>query len=76
MPRAGALQEKHGHGDYLERVIELMRKGRHQCLEGICWKRKALRFVNSSHSVKLGIHNRSRTVVMGGWRQKKEKRLS
>ncbi len=61
--------EKHGLGGYLERVIGLMRKGRHLLLEGFYWKKKDVRFVNCIHSVKQGIHNRSQTVVMGGIRR-------
>ena len=63
------LFEKHGLSGYLERVIGLMRKGRHQLLEGFYWRKKEIRFVNCIHSVKLGIHNRSQTVVMGGIRR-------
>ncbi len=64
-----ALFEKHGLSDYLERVIGLMRKGRHQRFEGFYWKKKDIRFMNHIHSVNLGIHNRSQTVVMGGIRR-------
>ena len=64
-----ALFDKHGLSDYLERVIRLMRKGRHMLLEGFYWKPKDIRFINSIHSVKLGIHNRSQAVVMGGIRR-------
>lgn len=67
--RSRALFEKHGLTDYLERVIGLMRKGRHQLMEGFYWKKKDIRFMNHIHSVKLGIHNRSQTVVMGGIRR-------
>jgi glutamate dehydrogenase/leucine dehydrogenase len=64
-----ALFEKYGLSGYLEEVIGLMRKGRHQVMEGFYWKKKDIRFMNHIHSVKLGIHNRSRTVVMGGIRR-------
>ena len=63
------LFKKHGLGEYLERVIDLMRKGRHMFMEGFYWKKKDIRFINSIHSVKEGIHNRSQTVVMGGIRR-------
>lgn len=64
-----ALFEKHGLSDYLERVIGLMRKGRHQLMEGFYWKKKDIRFMNHIHSVRIGIHNRSQAVVMGGIRR-------
>lgn len=64
-----AVFEKHGLSDYLERVIGLMRKGRHQLMEGFYWGKKDMRFMNHIHSVKLGVHNRSQAVVMGGIRR-------
>ncbi len=60
---------RHGVEEYVARVVDLMRKGRHMLLEGFYWKKKDIRFVNSIHSVKLGIHNRSQAVVMGGIRR-------
>ncbi len=64
-----ALFEKHGMSGYLEQVIGVMRKGRHQLMEGFYWKKKDIRFMNHIHSVRLGIHNRSQAVVMGGIRR-------
>ncbi|MFP3927555.1 MAG: Glu/Leu/Phe/Val dehydrogenase family protein [Desulfobacteraceae bacterium] len=66
---AREMFRRHGLEGYAERVVDLMRKGRHILLEGFYWKKKDIRFVNSIHSVKLGIHNRSQAVVMGGIRR-------
>jgi len=63
------LFEKYGLMDYLDRVIDLMRKGRHILLDGYYWKRKDIRFICHVHSVTCGINNRSQAVVMGGIRR-------
>jgi leucine dehydrogenase len=63
------LFQKYGLMDYLERVIGLMRKGRHIMLDGYYLKSKDIRFICHVHSVKCGINNRSQAVVMGGIRR-------
>ena len=63
------LFERHGLAGYLEKVIDLMRKGRHILMDGYYWKKKDIRFISHVHSVTCGINNRSQALVMGGIRR-------
>jgi len=66
---AATLFERHGAGGHLERVIELIRRGRHVGLDGYYWRRKDIRFINHRHSVVRGLNNRSHAVLSGGIRR-------
>jgi glutamate dehydrogenase/leucine dehydrogenase len=60
---------KHGLSQHLERIMELMRKGRHILLDCYYHEGQDIRFVNHIHSDKRGLNNRLSSIVMGGIRR-------
>jgi len=63
------LFEKHGISGYLDKVIGLMRRGRHILLDYYYWEKEDIRFVNNIHSDRKGLNNRRSSLVMGGIRR-------
>jgi len=61
--------KKHSSLEYLNRVIDLMRSGKHCLIEGYYWKRKDVRFINNVHSDVLGVNNRRHALRAGGIRR-------
>lgn len=64
-----ALFEKHGLADYLETVVELLRKGRHFGIECYFNAKYDIRFMCHIHSWKVGIKNRQHATLSGGIRR-------
>ena len=64
-----ALFRKHGALDYLEGVIELLRKGKHHCIDCFFDTKNNIRFMNNVHSDVLGVNNRSHALRAGGIRR-------
>lgn len=63
------LFEKYSLTNYLERIIDLMRKGKHILIECFYLKEKNIRFINNVHSDVLGINNRRHAIRAGGIRR-------
>ena len=66
---ATAAFDRHGMRPHLERIKELMRKGRHILLDCYYHERLDIRFVNHIHSDRRGVNNRRSSLVMGGIRR-------
>jgi glutamate dehydrogenase/leucine dehydrogenase len=66
---ARAAFDRHGMTPHLERIQELMRKGRHILLDCYDHAAKDIRFVNHIHSDRRGVNNRRSSLVMGGIRR-------
>lgn len=64
-----ALFAKHGLLPYLDKIKDLMRKGRHILLDCYYHPEKDIRFVNNVHNDRRGLNNRHSAVVMGGIRR-------
>lgn len=64
-----ALFKKHGMDDYLESVIELLRKGRHFGIDCFYNAKLGIRFMCNIHSWKLGLKNRQHATLSGGIRR-------
>lgn len=64
-----ALFRKYNQENYLDEVISLLRKGKHQYIDCYYHKGKNIRFTNNVHSLKLGINNRSQAITAGGIRR-------
>lgn len=64
-----AAFERHGAAAHLDRIRELMRRGRHMLLDGYWHERLDIRFVNHVHSDRRGVNNRRSSLVMGGIRR-------
>jgi len=63
------LFRRNGQEAYLDEIIELLRKGKHQFIDCYYNKKKNIRFTNNAHSQVLGIHNRSQAIMAGGIRR-------
>ena len=63
------LFDKNGLTGHLDKVIELMRKGRHILLDCYYWEKEDVRFINNIHSDRKGLNNRRSSLVMGGIRR-------
>ncbi|KAJ5075699.1 leucine dehydrogenase [Anaeramoeba ignava] len=54
---------------YLEKVIDLIQKGRHFGIECFIEKKLGIRFINNIHTNVLGINNRKHAIRSGGIRR-------
>ena len=61
--------KKNGSEEYLNKVINLIREGKHQFIDCYYNKKKNIRFENHAHSDILGRNNRSQAVRAGGIRR-------
>jgi len=68
-PETEAAFQRHGLRAHLERIKELIRKGRHILLDCYYHEGLDIRFVNHIHSDKRGVNNRRSSLVMGGIRR-------
>jgi len=58
-----------GIGDYLERIENLMRDGRHEGIEFFYHRKKDIRVAFCKHSVTLGLGNRQHAIRAGAMRR-------
>jgi leucine dehydrogenase len=58
-----------GLGDYLERVEQLLREGRHEGIEFFYHRKKDIRVCFCKHSVTLGLENRQHVIRAGAMRR-------
>ncbi|MGB9887384.1 MAG: Glu/Leu/Phe/Val dehydrogenase family protein [Moorellales bacterium] len=63
------LFRRYGLEDYLQQVLELLRRGRHQAVECLWEPRRNLRFFNFMHSSTLGLANGQHAIRSGGIRR-------
>ncbi len=63
------LFKKHDLEDYLEEVVELIRKGKHQGIECLFDRDQDIHFISNMHSNTLGINNGYHAVRSGGIRR-------
>jgi leucine dehydrogenase len=64
-----ALFAEHGLSDYLARVLELIREGRHFGIEAYFHQAKNIRFMCHEHSRRRGLMNRRHATMAGGIRR-------
>lgn len=64
-----ALYEKYGLSDYLEDVIDLLRAGKHFGIDIYYYEKYDIRFMMNEHSRKLGLNNKSHSIMAGGIRR-------
>ena len=64
-----ALFEKHGQKEYLEKVIDLLRAGKHFGIDIYYYDKYDIRFMMNEHSRKLGLLNKSHAIMAGGIRR-------
>ena len=58
-----------GLGEYLERIEELVREGRHEGIEFYYHRRKNIRVTFCKHSVTVGLNNRHHAIRAGAMRR-------
>ncbi len=63
------LFDKAGLKEYLEEIIDLIRQGKHIGLECYFNAKYNIRFICNQHSFKLGINNKSHSIMAGGIRR-------
>jgi len=64
-----ALFEKYGQREYLESVIELLREGKHFGIDIYYYAKYDIRYMMNEHSRKLGLLNKSHSIMAGGIRR-------
>ena len=64
-----ALFEKYELKDYLNEVIDLMRAGKHFGIDIYYYDKYDIRFMMNEHSRKLGLLNKSHSIMAGGIRR-------
>ncbi len=64
-----ALFEKYGQKEYLESVLDLLRAGKHFGIDIYYYEKYDIRFMMNEHSRKLGLLNKSHTIMAGGIRR-------
>lgn len=64
-----ALFEKYGQKDYLEEVLNLLRAGKHFGIDIYYYEKYDIRFMMNEHSRKLGVLNKSHSIMAGGIRR-------
>jgi len=64
------LFRHYGQEDYLDSVVELLRKGRHLFLDCFTSKKHHIRFMNNVHNDVLGLNNRCHAIRAGGIRRR------
>lgn len=63
------LYAQHGLTDYLERVLDLIRQGKHIGIEAYYHAKTDIRFMCHEHSFTLGLRNKRHAVMAGGIRR-------
>ena len=63
------LFKKYSLADYLDEVIDLIKKGKHQGIECFFDKEQGIRFISNMHSNVLGINNGYHAIRSGGIRR-------
>lgn len=63
------LYARYGLSDYLEEVLNLLRAGKHFGLDAFYYDKYDIRFMMHQHSRKLGINNKSHSIMAGGIRR-------
>lgn len=64
-----ALFAEHGLTDHLERVLDLIRQGRHIGIEIYYHAGKDIRFMCHQHSLRQGLRNKRHAIMAGGIRR-------
>ncbi|MBQ6621710.1 MAG: Glu/Leu/Phe/Val dehydrogenase family protein [Mogibacterium sp.] len=64
-----ALYEKYGQKEYLEDVIQLLREGKHFGIDIYYYEKYDIRYMMNEHSRKLGLLNKSHSIMAGGIRR-------
>lgn len=64
-----ALFEKYGQKEYLDEVIGLLRAGKHFGIDIYYYKKYDIRYMMNEHSRKLGLLNKSHSIMAGGIRR-------
>ncbi|MBR2674109.1 MAG: Glu/Leu/Phe/Val dehydrogenase family protein [Mogibacterium sp.] len=64
-----ALYEKYGQKEYLEEVIDLLRAGKHFGIDVYYYEKYDIRYMMNEHSRKLGLLNKSHSIMAGGIRR-------
>ena len=64
-----AMFEKYGQKEYLEEVIDLLRAGKHFGIDIYYYEKYDIRFMMNEHSRKLGVLNKSHSIMAGGIRR-------
>ena len=63
------LYQKYGLADYLEEVINLLRAGKHFGIDAFYYKKYDIKYMMHEHSRKLGLLNKSHSIMAGGIRR-------
>lgn len=63
------LFEQYGQREYLERVLDLLRAGKHFGIDIYYYEKYDIRYMMHEHSRKLGLHNKSHSIMAGGIRR-------
>lgn len=63
------LFEQYGQKEYLEQVLDLLRAGKHFGIDIYYYEKYDIRFMMNEHSRKLGLHNKSHSIMAGGIRR-------
>lgn len=61
--------EKYGQKDYLERIINLLRAGKHFGIDIYYYDKYDIRFMMNEHSRRRGLLNKSHSIMAGGIRR-------
>ena len=64
-----ALFEKYGQREYLEQVLDLLRAGKHFGIDIYYYEKYDIRYMMNEHSRKLGLLNKSHSIMAGGIRR-------
>ncbi len=64
-----ALFEKYDQKEYLEKVLDLLRAGKHFGIDIYYYDKYDIRFMMNEHSRKLGVLNKSHAIMAGGIRR-------
>lgn len=64
-----ALFEKYGQKEYLEEVLDLLRAGKHFGIDLFYYEKYDIRYMMHEHSRKLGLLNKSHSIMAGGIRR-------
>lgn len=63
------LFEKYGQKEYLEEVLDLLRAGKHFGIDLFYYEKYDIRYMMHEHSRKLGLNNKSHSIMAGGIRR-------
>jgi leucine dehydrogenase len=63
------LYARHNLSEYFEKVISLLRAGKHFGIDAFYYEKYDIRYMMHEHSRKLGINNKSHSIMAGGIRR-------